>query len=57
MRLYFLFDIIIPILGHTNPKLYLLLNAIVFDLCEITEKKQLNVELLVFLDLRNLKEY
>ena len=35
-------------LGHNNPKLCVLVNAIVLDFCKITEpkKKQLKVEIL-----------
>ena len=35
-------------LGHTNPKLCVLVNAIVLDICKITEprKKQLKVKIL-----------
>ena len=35
-------------LGHTNPKSCVTVNAVVFDLCKITDpsKKQLKVEIL-----------
>ena len=46
--LQLLFDILFMFLGHTNPKLCVLVNAIVLDICKITEqrKKQLKVEIL-----------
>ena len=35
-------------LGHTNPKLWVSVNAVVLDLCKLTElrKNQLKVEIL-----------
>ena len=41
-------------LGHTNPKLFVLVNDIAVNLCEITElrKKKLKVEIL-----HNLKDF
>ena len=44
--LWLSFDILFMFLVHTNPKLWVEVNAIVLDLCKITElrKKQLKVE-------------
>ena len=46
--LYLSFDKLFMFLSHTNPKLCVLVNAIVLDICKITEprKKQLKVEIL-----------
>ena len=45
--LYLSFDILFMFLGHTNPKLWVSVNAIVVNLCKITvlRKQQLNVEI------------
>ena len=42
------FDILFMFLGHTNPKLWVSVNAIVLDVCKLTElrKKQLKIEIL-----------
>ena len=41
------FDILFMFLGHTNPKLCVLVNAIVLYVCKLTElrKKQLKVKI------------
>ena len=48
------FDILFMFLGHTNPKLCVSVNAVIFNLCKITvsRKKQLNVGIL-----HNFKEF
>ena len=48
------FDILFMLLGHTNPKLWVAVNAIVLYVCKLTElrKKLLKVEIL-----HDLKEF
>ena len=38
--LYLLFDILFMFLGHTCPKLWVSVNAIVLDLCKLTELRK-----------------